>query len=217
MTLNPADVAAYLAEHPDFFQHYAQLLADISLVSPHGGRAVSLQERQMEMLRDKIKVLELRLADLVRFGQENDAITEKTVQLAGALFKERNAALLPDVLAVELKNIFALPNVALRLWNLAIGTDQPYAQNISKDVRLFANSLQAPYVGPNSGFDAVNWLNSSETISSLALVPLHHGESAYGLLVLGSGDPERFTAAMGTTYLSRIGEIASAALARLLR
>ena len=180
MTLNPADVAAYLAEHPDFFQNYAQLLADISLVSPHGGRAVSLQERQMEMLRDKIKVLELRLADLVRFGQENDAITEKTVQLAGAIFKERNAALLPDVLAVELKNIFALPNVALRLWNLAIGTDQPYAQNISKDVRLFANSLQAPYVGPNSGFDAVNWLNSSETISSLALVPLHHGESAYG-------------------------------------
>ena len=39
---------------------------------------------------------------------------------------------------------------------------------------------------------------------------------AYGLLVLGSPDPTRYAAQMGTEFLSRIGEVASASLSRLL-
>jgi len=37
----------------------------------------------------------------------------------------------------------------------------------------------------------------------------------FGLLVLGSPDPDRFTTSMGTAFLERIGEIAGAALSRL--
>ena len=39
---------------------------------------------------------------------------------------------------------------------------------------------------------------------------------AFGLLVLASPDPTRYTADMGTDFLARIGEVASAALTRLL-
>jgi hypothetical protein len=35
-------------------------------------------------------------------------------------------------------------------------------------------------------------------------------------LVLGSDDPQRFHASMGTDFLERIGELAAAALKRLL-
>ena len=49
-----------------------------------------------------------------------------------------------------------------------------------------------------------------------ALVPLRGGERAFGLLVLGSPDPTRYSADMGTDFLMRIGELSSAALARLL-
>ena len=90
MSLNPLDVASFLEAHPEFFQEHAEVLNRISLISPHGNRAVSLQERQMEMLREKIKSLELRTAELIRFGQENDAITEKTIKLARKLFLERS-------------------------------------------------------------------------------------------------------------------------------
>jgi uncharacterized protein YigA (DUF484 family) len=38
---------------------------------------------------------------------------------------------------------------------------------------------------------------------------------AFGLLVLASSDAQRFTSGMGTDFLARIGELASAALARL--
>ena len=57
------------------------------------------------------------------------------------------------------------------------------------------------------------------SLKSVALIPLRMGATpeAYGLLVLGSPDASRFTSTMGTTYLARIEEIASAALARLMK
>ena len=55
---------------------------------------------------------------------------------------------------------------------------------------------------------------------SLALLPLRGGSidsatPAFGLLVLGSPDAQRFDATMGTEFLSRMAELASAALQRL--
>ena len=44
---------------------------------------------------------------------------------------------------------------------------------------------------------------------SLAVIPMH----SVGLLVLASNDPNRFTAEMGTEFLTRLGELAHAALA----
>jgi uncharacterized protein YigA (DUF484 family) len=41
------------------------------------------------------------------------------------------------------------------------------------------------------------------------------GSQVFGMLALGSPDPERFQITMGTAFLSRIAELASAALARL--
>lgn len=218
MTLNPTDVVSYLEAHPSFFQEHADVLARISLVSPHGGRTVSLQERQMEMLRDKLKALELRIAELVRFGQENDAITDKTVQLARRLFLERNALVLPDVLSLGIKEIFDVPTAAVRVWNATLGNDQPYARGVSTDTQSFTNSLTAPYLGPNSGFEAVDWLDEGH-IASVAMLPLRkaHDAEAYGLLIIGSPDPKRFTPTMGTTYLARLGDIAGAGLARLVQ
>lgn len=219
VTLTAADVASWIEAHPEFFNEHADLLARLSLTSPHGNRAVSLQERQMELLRDKIKALELKLAEMIRFGQENDMIGEKINRLVRQLFLERNSLVLPDVLVRELRQVFALPAVAVRLWGVAIGGDQPYAAPVSNDTRTFVSSLMAPYCGPNSGFEAVNWLPDAATLKSVALIPLRMGATpeAYGLLVLGSPDANRFTSTMGTTYLARIEEIASAALARLMK
>ena len=70
------DIANYLANNPGFFERQAELLASIQLTSPHGQRAVSLQERQMEMLRDKIRGLEKRIIEMIRHSQENEAIAE---------------------------------------------------------------------------------------------------------------------------------------------
>ena len=65
------DIANYLANTPDFFVRHAELLAAVQLNRPHGHRAVSLQERQAEMLRDKIKLLEQRIMEMMRNGNDN--------------------------------------------------------------------------------------------------------------------------------------------------
>ena len=70
-------IANYLAENPQFFEEHNELLAKIKLTSPLAGRTVSLQERQMEVLREKVKTMELRLAELLRIAQENDDISQK--------------------------------------------------------------------------------------------------------------------------------------------
>lgn len=75
--MNAQDVANYLQAHPAFFEEHAELLAAIQLTSPHSHRAVSLQERQMEILRDKNKHLELKLSDLMRHGNENDRTQQR--------------------------------------------------------------------------------------------------------------------------------------------
>ena len=75
--ISDEEVARYLREHPGFFELHADLLASITVPHPHGGRAISLQERQLEVLREKLRAHELRMAELLRIGQENDAITEK--------------------------------------------------------------------------------------------------------------------------------------------
>ena len=66
---------------------------------------------------------------------------------------------------------------------------------------------------------ASGWPVRRALIASLALIPLRHGSSteAFGLLVLGSPDPTRFAADMGTEFLMRIGEVSSAGLSRLIR
>ena len=71
------DIANYLVHNPDFFARQAELLSSIRLASPHGSRAVSLQERQAEMLRDKIRGLESRIMDMIRHGHENMVLTDK--------------------------------------------------------------------------------------------------------------------------------------------
>ncbi len=220
MQLTEQDLAAYLAEHPDFFERHAELLAEVELQSPHGNRAVSLQERQIEMLRDKMRVLEHRLADMMRNAAENEAISGRLLAWVRALLQERDTAAMPHTLVHEMQQQFQLPQAAVRLWNLQPDyATQDYAADVGTDIPVLANSLAQPYCGANAGFEAARWLGTGAPPQSLAMVALRQADdsSAFGMLVLGSPDAERFTADMGTEFLTRIGHLASAALQRLVR
>ncbi len=219
MNLSEAELARYLLDTPAFFERHAEALAAVRLTSPHGQRAVSLQERQMEMLRDKIKGLEHKLIEMIRHGQENEAIADRLHRFTQAILLTSNPGELPEVIVRELKHEFLVPRAALRLWGAADPyTALRFAQGASDDVRSFAASLHAPYCGANSGFEACTWLEEPEDVASLAMIALRHAGTpgAFGLLVLGSPDPTRYSADMGTEFLARLGEVASAGLSRLL-
>jgi uncharacterized protein YigA (DUF484 family) len=216
--ITESDIANYLANTPGFFERHAELLASIQLTSPHGQRAVSLQERQMEMLREKIKGLEQKIMEMIRHGQENVAIADRLHRFTRAILQSHDAGALPEVVVSTIKHEFLVPQAALRVWGVSPAhADLSAAQGASEDVKSFAASLALPYCGLNSGFEAVNWVSDPSTVMSLALVPLRGGAGGevFGLLVLASPDPARYSAEMGTEFLMRIGEIAGAGLARL--
>jgi uncharacterized protein YigA (DUF484 family) len=214
------DIANYLANTPGFFERHAELLGAIQLTSPHGQRAVSLQERQMEMLRDKLKGMEQKIMEMIRHGQENVAIADKLHRFTRAIMLTASAADMPEVVATELMHQFIIPQTAVRVWGGDAGyADEPFAMGVSDDAKSFASSLSVPYCGINSGFEAVSWLEEPSSVASVAMIPLRHGPTiaAFGMLVLASPDPTRYSADMGTEFLMRIGDIASAGLSRLLR
>jgi uncharacterized protein len=106
----------------------------------------------------------------------------------------------------------------VRLWSVKPAyAALPCARPVSQDTTRLANSMRAPFCGSNVGFEAAAWFDDGAAAQSLAMLPLRVGAdpATFGLLVLGSADKDRFQIGMGTTFLERIAELASAALARL--
>ena len=209
------DIAAFLQEHPGFFDEHAEVFATLQVPHPHGSRAISLGERQIMTLRERNRELEWRMNELVRNASASESIGAHIAKWCCRLLSESEPQRVPGEIALGLAEQFDLNHVALRLWNLSGQPDNGYGEPVSADLRAFADSLKAPYCGTDTGFEAVAWLDAKP--KSLALVPLRleaDGPSV-GLLVLGSDDAERFSPDMGTTFLESIGQLASAALHRL--
>lgn len=217
--MNTQDLADYLVQNPQFFEEHAELLAEIKLTSPIMGRTISLQERQMEIVRDKLKTLELRLFELMRVAEENDRITAKFQTWTRELMLARNDVDLPHVLVQSLQKNFALPHATLRLWHVAEDFKHTwFAETTSEDVQLFAKGMSTPFCGKNQDFEAAAWIDTDQAILSIAMLPLRIAPDAptFGMLVLGSPDPSRFTKDMATDFLVKIADTTSAALLCLI-
>lgn len=208
--MNADDLARFLRANPQFFDQNPELLETIHVPHPYGGRAIPLAERQTVALREKARQLEARLAELIKFGEDNDAISEKVHRLAVALVGARDFPALTRALYFHLREDFAVPHVALRVWGKAVPADFDEAQEVDAKQRERAALMGAPQCGPAQGNPFAAWFrDAAERIRSLALVPLGQ-TTVFGLLALGSEDPQRFYPEMGTIYLRRIGELCAA-------
>ena len=219
-TLDARSVALYLKDNPRFFDDHPELLTGIRLTTQLGGRTVSLQERQAEILREKLKALELKLSHLNRIAKENDAIMAKFHVWVDTLLLSQANDKSPDTLIDAMRDGFGIQSVSLRLWNVADEhANAWFAQNVSEETREFANELHQPYCGPASGQPGVVWLDDAAAMQSAALMSLQHDDTkkSFGLLVLGSSDPQRFSADLATDFLTRIAHTASAALQNMVK
>ena len=212
------DVARYLRENPVFFEKYADMLAGIHVPNPHGGRAIPLSDRQLFALREKNKALESRLAGLLQIGEENDAIGEKMHRLCIALLSAPDLQSLMSVLYLHLREDFAVPHSALRVWSAAPRDAGEAAEfrPVGGELKRYAASLAQPYCGPSSFPEVAAWFGEGAShVRSVAHMALRD-KDCFGMLALGSEDVLRFFPEMGTLYLKRLGDLASAALLRFL-
>ena len=213
------EVAQYLQDNPQFFEEHAETISHLVIPHPHGGRTISITERQMLSLRDKNKQLESKMNELLQFGEENDSISEKMHRLGVAMIAASTFQAILHTLNFHLRDDFAIPHVALRLWRRPEGLSElPEFAEVGEELQTFAETLVEPFCGSTAGFETSSWFgDASRHIRSQALIAMRNGGGTIGMIALGSEDGQRFYAGMGTLYLERLGEMASAALARVLR
>ncbi|WP_242447280.1 DUF484 family protein [Nitrosomonas supralitoralis] len=213
--MKPDEVAQYLQEHPQFFNEYADLLADLQISHPQNENVISLNERQVISLRERNRVLQDKLLELINFGEENDAIGEKMHRLAIALLSVSSMDELFNALYFSLKEDFAIPLVAMRLWNVAnYGKTNAEFISVSEDVQTIAESLPQPYCGNHIADEIKQWFGEgAEHLNSFAMIPLNTTRTI-GLVILGSPDVERFYPEMGTLHLKRLGELVCTTVTR---
>jgi len=198
------EIAKFLKTHPQFFDQYPHLIESIYVPHPHGGRAIPLTERQIVSLREKVRVLESKLGEFLRVGEDNDAIGEKVHRLSLALLGAKDAPAASQALHFHLREDFSVPHVVLKLWA---------RDDVPAELRDKAETMGVPQCGAAAGSPFLGWFGeAADHVRSIALIPLGQTRTL-GLLALGSEDPQRFFAEMGTLYLRRIGELTAGALA----
>lgn len=209
-------VAEYLKKNPTFFEDYADVVAQIFVPHPHGGHAIPIAERQILALRDRAYELERKLHELIRHGTENDEIGEKLHRSTLALFAAPDLETTLAVLSHSLREDFAVPQVAIRLWCGNPGEPAlPEFGATSEALREYADRLRTPYCGPEAAEESRGWFADAAAQKSFAYLPLRT-ETTFGVLALASDDAHRFHSGMGTVYLLRLAELASVAIARFL-
>ena len=101
--LSAAEVSSYLKANPEFFIEQEDLLADLSL--PHeSGKAISLLERQVTILRDRGADARQKLNNLLENARNNDQLFDTTRSLVLALLRAKNVTEVADVAQDQLSN-----------------------------------------------------------------------------------------------------------------
>jgi uncharacterized protein len=223
----PTEILSYLQHNPKFFEEHAEVLSQIYVPHPHGGRTISLAERQMVTLREKVRVLEKQIAEFIDIGTDNDALSEKMHRLALALMRAPRD--LPDAsfkaITYHLREDFSVPHVGVRVWGVRhdyaqLTEAQTCTETLRQAVSDPASSLRLPWCGALAespiGDEVAQWFGASAPhLKSAALMPIESSSQAGGLLVLASEDPHRFYGGMGTLYLERLAQMLSASLAHV--
>ena len=218
MALNADQVAEFLRQNPGFFENHVDILMNLQVPHPHGGRAVSISERQLIAVREKSKIMEDKLRELIQFGEENDTLSAKVHRLACRLIEAPSIDATLDTLYLELLDHFAVPHVAVRLWNVA--EENPQTREFAPaavEMRQFVEQMTAPYCGHHAVYESQSWFGEAAPhVKSFALAQLRGDNTPFGVIALASEDPKRFYPEMGTLYIARIGELVSHALWRFV-
>jgi hypothetical protein len=218
MDMQPEHIADFLTRHPNFFNDFPTLLADLHIPHPHGTHAVSMSERQLIAMRDKVRMLENKLAELIQFGEENDGISDKLHALTLDLLAARTPQDIVMALTLHLREGFAVPHHAIRAWNLPADNLADLTDLVSQATRDSVAAMAQPVCGALAVNEASDWFGeASPHLRAFACIPLRPapGAAPVGLLVLASEEAKRFYPGMGTLYLERLGQLVGAALARM--
>lgn len=208
--LKEREVADYLHRHPDFFARHEYLLEEMTITHPDSGKAVSLIERQVSVMRDQKQQLKQQLHQLTQAAKANEALLQRFQVLILNLIDSDNLEQAVSYIREALQEDFHADAVELVLIDCP-GRPESVAPD---DARLqpFQRIMEAHY--PACGHFRPEQMSllfgkRGEEIASAVVVPLCEGENepCLGLLGIGSVDPKRYHPDMGTVFVSHLGAV----------
>lgn len=201
-------VAAYLEANPAFFERHPDLVARLTV--PHeSGRAVSLIERQVGVLRDQLETERRRLAHLIARARDFETLSGRLHDLSLQLIAAHDLDRIQTILSEALRQEFNAEAVTLKLFPLEPDTDDASEPDAAVSAFLeFVDREHALCGHLDAERNGVLFGEHREVIHSAALIPIR-ADKRSGVLAIGSSDPERFGPEMGTDLLDRLGEIVS--------
>ena len=218
--LSADDVASYLKTNPDFFIEQEDLLADLSL--PHeSGKAISLLERQVTILRDRGLDARQKLNNLLENARNNDQLFDTTRNLVLALLRAKDITEIADVAQDQLSNQANIDSC-----EVIIVARQ--GLRVSDSVRLEAEDnlkerfadvfrLKRTHCGP-IGEEQTQYLfpASGNNIKSTALCPVISNGDVLALIAFGNSSDNYFNVNLDTLFLDFIGHVVGAVLDKQL-
>ena len=218
MTISASEVADFLKDNPDFLINNPGILAFVHLPAQSAGNVTSLQDRQVQTMRDKVKSLEMKIVEMSRAAVENQSIIDNLLTLQRELLRERSDSRLPDVLVRLIQRLFSVPMVKLVLWGDAGAKAETYKMEGAEELTSQLKPVQGVYCGFADQAPAMQ-VFSDEAVQprSVVVMPLKVGADpeVFGCLALGSPDKDRFTPNLEKDFLNSLSETACAALTRL--
>ena len=216
------EMVRYLRDHPAFFEQHQDVLAGMVL-SHESGAAVSLIERQVQILREQKEEQKRKLNNLINTAQNNEKLNNNVNALILALL---DASSLDDILNVidqRMRTDFEADAIVVKL--LASGNEV-----LKEHAELTAWQQPALVIGekvmtarqPMCGSfntEQMQALFDDADIKSAGIVPLakdQNSKNCYGIIAIGSYDAQRFRADMGTLFLSLLGQVLTRILTRHL-
>lgn len=207
-----AAVIRYLHNHPEFFARWPSAVAELRIPHPCG-RAVSLVEHQVAVLRQQVQGLRAQLQDLISHARNNEILTERVHCLTLRLIQCRKLTELFNALYSALVEDFKVDAAIVKLFVAArLERDRARCEFVAGDAEaksLFANVLKVrePVCGRLRAVQLAYLFGESQsTVKSVALLPLGD-PNRIGFLAIGSEDPYRFQPGMGTAFLKNLGEV----------
>ncbi|TVQ88580.1 MAG: DUF484 family protein [Chromatiaceae bacterium] len=204
-------VAAYLLRHADFLIRHPQVLAQLQIPHDSAG-AISLIERQVTVLREQLAQERGRLQHLVARARAYEELSNRLHALTVQLIMANDLQHAQAAIEATLCEQFRAEAVALKLF--PVDAEQRAADPLVQAFIGFVDRDRC-LCGPlDPAQTAALFETAPEPIRSAALVPIR-GHEQTGVLAIGSSDPDRFSADMGTDLLERLGAITSAKLTDL--
>lgn len=207
-----------LKQHGDILQRHPELLVELEVPHQTEG-AVSLIERQVGVLREKLNTSDGHLRELMEIARINERLANSRHRIAINLLGAHDLVDVISVVLDELKNELKAEFADIKLFsdNAELAEQHPglFVPTDAQELNQFSTMLKQknPVCGRSSA-EQNNFLfgDKAEEVASAAVIPLVAGADL-GLLGLGSSEADRFQASMGTEFLSQMGELVSAALA----